>query len=71
MVDVFFLSLTGYDGALHYRMFPGTPDSSTLPETRTIETELTTGKLMHCTAFFISTHFNLNDTVHKIHLFQN
>ncbi|KAL7289908.1 hypothetical protein TKK_0016298 [Trichogramma kaykai] len=32
----------GYDGTLQYNMFPGTPDSSTLPENRTMESELMT-----------------------------
>ncbi|XP_058806908.1 protein king tubby isoform X1 [Phymastichus coffea] len=33
-------AIHGYDGPLHYAMFPGHPDTSTLPENRTLETEL-------------------------------
>ena len=38
-----YLLLAGYDGPLQYSMIAGNPDVSTLPENRTMETDITTG----------------------------
>lgn len=42
---IFCSNIPGYNGPLHYSMIPGNPDTSTLPENRTMETDITTGSL--------------------------